>query len=1119
MDCPDPRVEIRLLGELRVVVDGQPLVDFDSDKHRALLAYLTANAPQTFRRETLAGLLWPDSSERAARASLRNALAQLRGRLGDSPSDPLFDITYHSVGVRLGGGWWIDVVALDAAMVAAHERDTVKEVLERAVDLYTGPFMAGFSLRNCPEFEAWMTIQREHYQRCVIELLDQLADGHEARGDRQAAIDVLHRQLEHEPAREASHRRLMELLTVTGRRSEALEQFRRCRRALTAELGVTPDAATQALYTSLRDEAGLPEPMRVKLPLPELVAPLIGREQELDALAALLSAPDARLITVVGEGGTGKTHLAISLAHRVHGQYPDGVAFISLAALDQPANLPVFMLSALGFDFIDAAAPWQQLTRVLREKRILLVLDNMEHLTTAAAPLREFLRGAPYLTLLCTSRVRLNVSDEHVFRLKGLTMPPLSDNSRAEAVTTMREHGAIQLFLASARRPDPSFALTADNAASIAAICRAVGGLPLGVILAAGWMDTMSPAAVAAQLAKPGRAMFEMLESETADLPARHRSLWSVIGELWSLLSPREQEILAGLAIFRGTFDMAAARAVTGCTPVELHRLVASSCVQGVTVDDDARFIVHELLRQFGLETLQQTPRRLAEVHDRHAEYYIELAVHHRDQVRTSEQPGAMQRFANDSDNIRVAWEWGARTGKIDLLSRGLEPLCRNYEGLARVHDGEAVCLEVVTHVDAAASVDVMYLCARACGWLAVFSNMACHYDEGLRYRELARSMLDQVEAAGHSITRERGMVLLRVAHSCLYRDDYATLDLTIDAAQEAFRRMGDQGLESQTYGVRLWGALNRGRYYDALRIAHEDLHHRQGVRDIAGLGWAVRNLGEARLQLGMFAQAKTALERSIEYFRITGDRRAMSQLLSSLAVMYAWMGDPERGAIYGSESLALVEEFGVPLLIAAEQCSALSEAALHAGHYTHVREMLDNVLRTSVNADSPWLANAARNRLAKLALVEDDPAAALALLDVSIPALRAIERSDELGDALALRATCLLRQGDVTGAHVALAKGLTIGQRSGHYATLCACLATAALLSNAEGKPFLGAALHAAAQREPFVAHSPFFTTVYGADAAASQRALSDAGRAAAAAFYAGRSLHDVLAAWQADL
>jgi predicted ATPase/DNA-binding SARP family transcriptional activator len=1091
MDCPDPRVEIRLLGELRVVVDGQPLVDFDSDKHRALLAYLTANAPQTFRRETLAGLLWPDSSERAARASLRNALAQLRGKLADSSGKPLFDITYHSVGVHPDGAWRIDVVALDAAVAAAHAPDTVKAVLERAVDLYTGPFMAGFSLRNCPEFEAWMTIQREHYQRSVMELLDRLADDYEAQGDQQAAIDVLHRQLEHEPGREVSHRRLMELLTVTGRRSEALEQFRRCRRALTAELGVTPDAATEALYTSLRDEAGLPEPMRVKLPLPDLVAPLIGREQELDALAALLSAPDARLITVVGEGGTGKTHIAISLAHRVHGQYPDGVAFIALAALDQAANLPIFMLSALGFDVIDAAAPWQQLARVLRDKRMLLVLDNMEHLTAAAAPLHKFLRGTPYLTLLCTSRVRLNISDEHVFRLKGLTMPSLSTNDRLETVAAMHDHGAIQLFLASARRPDPSFALTADNAASIAAICRTVGGLPLGIILAAGWMDTMSPAAVAAQLAQPGRAMFEMLESDTFDLPERHRCLWSIIGELWSLLSAREQEILAGLAIFRGTFDMAAARAVTGCTPVELHRLVASSCVQGVTVDDDARFIVHELLRQFGLESLQQTTWRLAEVHERHAEYYIELAVHHRDQVRTSEQPGAMQRFANDSDNLRVAWEWCARTGRIDLLSRGLDPLCFNYEGLARVYDGEALCMEVVTHVDATASADAMYLSARACGWLAVFCNMACHYDEGLRYRELARSMLDQLEAAGHSVTRERGMVLLRVAHSCLYRDDYATLDVTIDAAQEAFRRIGDQHLESQTYGVRLYGALNRGRFYEALRISNEGMVQRQGVRDIPGLGWAVRIVGEIRLQLGMFAQAKTALERAIEYFRITGDRRAMSQLLSSLALMYTWMGDPERGVIYAAESQTLLEEFGVPLLLAAEQCSAHSEVVLHAGRYTQAREMLENVLRTSVNADSPWLANAARNRLAKLALVEDDPEAALALLDVSIPALRAIERSDELGEALALRATCLLRQGDVAGAHVALAEGLAVGIRAGHYATLCACLPTAALFANAEGKPFLAAA----------------------------QRALSDVSRAAAAAFYAGRSLHDVLTAWQADL
>ena len=272
-DCT--RLEILLLGPLSVQLAGKPMMDFASDKERALLAYLAANPHQPHRRERLAGLLWPDSTERAARASLRNALAHLRRAIGAAhASNAPLKSTYQTVSFHPEEVCWLDVAAFDRHLqISAGDSvgDSVGDPVEDSIDdkelvtnllqasrLYRGPFMDGFTLAGCPEFEEWLTIQREYFQRRVVEALGRLASAYEEQGESDNAIEAIRRQVTLEPWLEEGHRRLMDLLVSSGQRSEALTQFQICRDLLVTELGVPPDEETVALYERIRGEGRLP---------------------------------------------------------------------------------------------------------------------------------------------------------------------------------------------------------------------------------------------------------------------------------------------------------------------------------------------------------------------------------------------------------------------------------------------------------------------------------------------------------------------------------------------------------------------------------------------------------------------------------------------------------------------------------------------------------------------------------------------------------------------------------------------------------------------------------------------------------------------------------------------
>ena len=339
-----PRLSVFLLGPLQVILDGEPATGFDSDKVRALLAYLAVEADAPHRREKLAGLLWPAQAERSARTNLRNALANLRKVIGDRAAAPPFlSITRQTICFNHNSETWVDVaVFTDLLQMSQSANQQVVYQLEEAVKLVRGGFLEGFSLADCAAFEEWMLFQGERLQRQALEALDRLSAWHAQQGNLERALKYACRQVELEPWREKAQRQVMRLLARSGQRGAALAQYEACRQALVEELGIEPELETTQLYEQIR-QGELPvstmasAPLRDTEPSPKLPAFLaqeseaipppvfVARERELARLNAFLDetvAGHGQVVLVTGGTGQGKTALLTEFARRAMGMHP-----------------------------------------------------------------------------------------------------------------------------------------------------------------------------------------------------------------------------------------------------------------------------------------------------------------------------------------------------------------------------------------------------------------------------------------------------------------------------------------------------------------------------------------------------------------------------------------------------------------------------------------------------------------------------------------------------------------------------------------------------------------------------------------------------------------------------
>lgn len=659
----DP-LTLRLLGTPEVTLGGKRVAGFISAKAQALLFYLAVTGT-THARDTLAALLWGEMPTAQAGKNLRNALSNLRALVGAQLLITRADVTFDRAQPH-----WLDV-ELFVKLVGDDVARTNLASLHNAVELYQGDFLEGFYAGDALPFEEWTLGRRAWLNSLIVQALHTLVVKHLEREEYAAGIEYANRLLALEPWREETHRHLMLLYARSRQRSAALAQYEICRRVLKQEMNADPLAETTALYQRITSAAA-PPPHNV----PPQLTPLVGRERELAEIAAYLNNPKVQLITLVGPGGIGKTRLALQAAARcidpesnLEARFADGVFIIPLTEGEPDAEreqtpLVQVMADALRVELKGALPIQVSLLNYLREKDMLLLLDNFERRVGEARQLGDILRFAPRVKLLVTSRVRLNLQEEYLLQVQGLEYPTTTDLAPEQLGTC----SAVSLFVLSAQRALSGFALNAEDAAAIARICQLVEGVPLGIELAASWLRVLPPSEIALEIEKG----LDFLTSVLQNVPERHRSLRAVFDYSWNLLSPAEQTMFRQLAVFRGGFDRDAASQVVGASLPMLAGLVDKSLVRRSAA---GRYEIHELVWRYVEEKLSGQAEEDERLHDAHCRYYAELLSRHQAELKGGDVTRALSALNAERENVRAAWDWAISHRRVRELNLFMECL------------------------------------------------------------------------------------------------------------------------------------------------------------------------------------------------------------------------------------------------------------------------------------------------------------------------------------------------------------------------------------------------------------------------------------------------------------
>jgi predicted ATPase/DNA-binding SARP family transcriptional activator/tetratricopeptide (TPR) repeat protein len=895
------QLELFLLGKPQFRYGGNDLTaELISAKGQALLSYLAVTR-QNHTRPALAGLLWGGMPEENARANLRLTLTRLRKALG---ADCLV-VTRLEIGLD---NFWLDLHQLQQNAFAD---------LEKLCHLYRGDFLEGFDLPHAPEFEVWLLGIRQQARQTAVSALYRQVETAVQQQQTETGLRAARKLLDIEPWHEETHRHLMLLLTASGQRSTALAQYESCRRLLAEEFGSEPAAATDALHrrilldqiTKWPDPPAV-SPSRPAAPaqphnLPTLLTPFIGRTADLQNLCRRLQGGRYRLVTLMGEGGVGKTRLALAAAARLLSHFTDGVWFVPLEALanDDDQTSPnmenwvaATIAARLELNFSSDEPPKQQLAHYLCRRHALLILDNFEPLLAAAGLTLALLAHAPQLTILATSRQPLQLQAEMIVRVEGLALPEADDWQTAVAADSVR------LFAERAERAAGQNLLTEENLAAILSLCRFVNGLPLGLELIADWTRWLSLNTIVTEL----QSNLLQLETLARDVPARHRSLQAVFDYSWQILSPAERQTLSQLSIFRGGFQLEAVIKVTGSEPETLFSLIDKSLVQHKSAD---RYSLHELLRLFARSQLDALAFDLTALRDRHAVYYLERLSQHIAPSFAGPNPVAALRAAQaEAENLSHAWQWASHRPLPEHLLTAVSGMSAYWYYAGLFQQAEVALAEAIGQLVADPAVPTGYSRLLA----ALYAEQAVMLHELSRPEEMKRAAEAAVywsRQAGDEEWEANGRLRLGQYH--WRRGSYSEAEAELSRAARLAQKLALTSLEGMIYRTLAVTAWRQGDLAQAQQHGERSLAlYRQAdnVRGLLRSQYFLAILAQNRQQ---HAAARAYLEPMLATAQALADRPLEMSAVALLAQICAYEGQFEQALAYFRRERQLAEESG----------------------------------------------------------------------------------------------------------------------------------------------------------------------------------------------------------------
>ncbi|SDT66582.1 BTAD domain-containing putative transcriptional regulator [Jiangella sp. DSM 45060] len=964
-----------VLGPLAVWTDDGGSVTVPGVKVRALLADLLVHQGRTVSADRLADDIWGDDAPANPGAALQVRVSQLRKALDDAEPGA------RDLVVSRAPGYALETAAVDVARFAelvARAQDAGdparrKELLTEALGLWRGPALADFADH---EFAATVAAGWEERRLAALELL---AEARLELGEHTVLAAELAAPVADHPFRERLRAVHLRALYRAGRQSEALDGYDEFRRGLADELGLDPGPELAALHQAILEQdpslAPSPQRRRARTNLPPPVA-LIGRDAALEDLRELLG--KERLITLTGPGGVGKTRLATSAAHPLADGYDDGGWLVELAALERPHprravdDIAELTMATLGIRDVAEpgerpATPADRLAEALRERRMLLVLDNCEHLVEHAAALADrLLRAAPGVTVLATSREPLGLSGEVLWDVPPLDLPEADDH--------LAESGAVRLFVERATASARGFTLDASTGPAVAQLCRRLDGIPLALELAATRVRALGVHTLLDRLDDRFRA----LGSGPRDRPARQRTLLAAIEWSWNLLEPDEQTVLRRLAVHADGCTLAAAEAVCaedGDLDVLdlLVRLVDRSLV---VVDERAggpRYRLLESVAAYGVNRLHESGEH-AVIRARHARYYTDLAERADAELRGHRQGAWLHTLDVESANQRAALDSAERLGDAELALRLTGAL--TWYRLLRGRPTEARrALETALTVAGEAPPAVR---GRALTW---HTGITILQGDQHDWAERCEAALRPFDEADDPAARAHAEWFL--CHATFDLGDAAFTERLLDSATEGFAATGNRWGEAAALTLRARLAHVNG---DAAAM---EARASQAVRIFTDLGdgWGVLQatdwlIGQADLT-GDYDHARRLCADALTRAESLGLWSEVSGVLSWLAWIEVQTGDNLAAREHGERALRLAAEHsGRSAQVFASL--SVSFAARRSGDFDAAEELLTRLLRgaeeQSETAGTAFYAPMVLNELGLLTAERGDPAAALDL-------------------------------------------------------------------------------------------------------------------------------------------
>ncbi|MGH8905020.1 MAG: BTAD domain-containing putative transcriptional regulator [Egibacteraceae bacterium] len=931
-------MEFRILGPLEVVGAGG-VVPVAGSRQRALLALLLLSANKVIPTDMLVEQLWEGSPPQGAWTTLRSHVARLRKALDRAGGAGKVALLARARGYvlecdpdQIDAIRFERLVAAGRQALAADEVALAATVLRKALELWRGPPLADFISPS------WSRSEIARLEELRLTAIEDRVEADLSLGRHSQLVGELEAFVGEHPLRERLWLQLMLALYRGGRQAEALQAYQTIRSRLIDELGLAPGAALRRLEEDIllqrpelewvRPEAG--EPPGAASNLPVQLTSFVGRELDVREVRKLLET--TRLVTLTGAGGCGKTRLAVEVAAGLAGELPDGAWFAALAALTDPGVVPGTVASALGVRQEPGRSPVDLLIDRLRARRLLLVLDNCEHLVAACAALVDrLLRACPQLRVLATSQEALGVPGEVAWHVPSLSSPQLGEASSLEQLL---HYEAVRLFVDRAHAARPELLLSADDVPALIQVCAHLDGIPLAIELAAARVPVLTVRQIADRLGD----RFRLLRTGSRTALPRHHTLRAAVEWSHDLLGPSERILFRRLSVFTGGFGLDAVEAVCAGDGVDddevldlLARLVNKSVVSRADWKGVARYRLLETIRQYAWERLVEAGED-ADVRTRHRDWCLRLAEDAQTRVFGVDGGTVLERLAVEHDNFSAALEWSAEGvdgQQVGLrMAQALYPLW--WLG-GHLHEGRA-WMEMLSRRTGNADEED----ARTAAVMGRVSHLTWRAGDLEGAVRLADQALALARRSGHR--REVGKALKNVANLAMMRGELERAGLLLQESLAIAREVDDGALAASSLIWLGWVAQRQGRYSDA-RARAEEFRASSGGESWYNLTRALYLIGWLEFEQGDYPAARQRLHDARALAASSGDREYEVMALEALGTVVAAEGRHAEARAICEEALAYIQEFRQLFLVGIH--AVLGVLVANEGDHTAAQRLL----------------------------------------------------------------------------------------------------------------------------------------------------------------------------------